>query len=140
MNKRQTLEQLLENTRQALKNPVDQSQPDPKILLPVIRRIMPKLIAQGIIGAQPMTRRSLTMGELEHACSTWYWACPPESPAGIFEIEKTRQYYHDIESWIEERCGPKGSWNDADCRWWASNGQYIFKNEQDRTMFVLRWS
>lgn len=140
-DKRQTLEQLMKNTRRELfEQTVHNSQPDPKVILPVIRNIMPDIIAKDILGVQPMTDQPLTVGEMEHACSTWYWVCPASSPLGIFELDKTRQYYHDIEAWIEEMCGPQGSWHDPDCRWWASNRKYIFKNEQDRTMFVLRWS
>lgn len=140
MNKREKMEQLLENTRRALENSVDQSQPDLKIMMPVIRNIMPDVIARDILGVQPMTRQSMTVGEMDHACSTWYWARPPYDPGGIFDYARTEQRVQDIEHWIEDTCGPRGSWHEPECRWWASNGKYIFKNEEDRTMFVLRWS
>lgn len=132
---------MLENTRRkALENPIDQNQPDPKVILPVFKSLIPDIIAREIIGVQPMTSHPMSVGEMDHACSTWYWAQPASSPGQIFELEKSRQYYHDIETWIENHCGPQGSWHDPDCRWWAANRKYIFKNEEDRTMFVLRWS
>lgn len=140
MNKKQTLEQVFENTRNALKNSIDQSQPDPKVILPVMRNIIPDIIAREIIGVQPMTSQPMTVGELDHACSTWYWARPPYDPGGIFDYDGTQRRVREIEDWIEETCGPRGDWHDPDCRWWASNRKYIFKNEEDRTMFVLRWS
>lgn len=140
MNKKQTLEQVLENTRKMFEDTVYNNQPDPKVILPVIRNIMPNLIAEEIVGVQSMTRQSMTVGEVDHACSTWYWAKPPYDPGGLFDYARTEQHVQDIEAWIKETCGPRGDWHDPDCRWWASNGKYIFKNEEDRTMFVLRWS
>lgn len=137
MNKKEKLDEI---TRKMFEDTVHQNQPDLKVIMPVIRNIMPNIIAQEIVGVQPMTSRPMTVGEMDHACSTWYWVQPGSSPNQVFEFEKSRQYYHDIETWIEDQCGPQGSWHDPDCRWWASNRKYIFKNEEDRTMFVLRWS
>lgn len=133
-------EKLDEITCKMFEDTVHNNQPDFKVILPVIKNVMPNIIAQEIVGVQPMTSQPMTVGELDHACSTWYWVQPGSSPGEIFELEKSRQYYHDIETWIEEHCGPRGSWHEPDCRWWASNRKYIFKNEEDRTMFVLRWS
>ena len=129
-----------EITRKMFEDTVHNNQPDFKVIMPSIKSIIPKIIAQEIVGVQPMTSQPMTVGEMDHACSTWYWAQPASNPGEIFELDKTRQYYHDIETWIEEHCGPQGSWHDPDCRWWASNRKYIFKNKEDRTLFVLRWS
>lgn len=139
-DKKKTMEQLLENTRKMITDTVHSSQPDFKVLLPVIRNVMPNIIAEEILGVQPMTRQPMTVGEMDHACSTWYWVKPDYNPGEIFELDKTRQRVAEIEAWIEDACGPRGSWHDPDCRWWASDRKYIFKNEEDRTMFVLRWS
>ena len=87
-----------------------------------------------------MTGRPMTVGEMSHACSTWYWAQPAYGPGGAFVYEETRQRNQDIADWSAEVYGPKGDWSDPDCRWYTSDGKYIFKNEGDRTMFVLRWS
>lgn len=137
MNKKEKLDEI---TRKMFEDTVHQNQPDLKVIMPVIRNIMPNIIAQEIVGVQPMTSQPMTVGEMDHACSTWYWARPPYDPGGIFDYARTEQHVQDIEHWIEEMCGPRGSWHDPDCRWWASNGKYIFKDKEDRTMFVLRWS
>lgn len=143
-DKKKTMEQLLENTRnitrEMFENTVHQSQPDLKVILPVIRNIMPDIIAEEILGVQSMTRQPMTIGEIDHACSKWYWVKPDYDPGEIFEYDGTRRRVAEIEAWIEETCGPRGSWHDPNCRWWASDRKYIFKNEEDRTMFVLRWS
>jgi hypothetical protein len=139
-DKKQTLEQVLENTRKIFENTVHNSQPDYKVILPVIRNVMPHIIAEEILGVQPMTRQPMTIGTVDHACSTWYWVKPDYDPGEIFEYTATRRRVAEIEAWIEETCGPRGSWHEPDCRWWASDRKYIFKNKEDRTMFVLRWS
>lgn len=147
-DKRKTIEQMLENTRRELlknttresfENTVHNNQPkfDP-VILPVIGKFMSQQIANEIIGVQPMTSHSMTVGEMDHACSTWYWVIPPHDLSIPWEDMVSRN--KEIQNWCDEIYGDKGDWSDPDCRWWASNRKYIFKNEEDRTMFVLRWS
>lgn len=48
----------------------------------------------------------------------------------------------EFENWCIESFGPTpkdGVWT-ADARWYANDGQFWFRDEKDRTMFVLRWS
>ena len=110
-----------------------------KVILPAMRNIAPNIIASEICSVQPMTKVEMKIGEMSHACSTWYWAAPEYNPGEIFELDQTRQRYADINAWVEEMCGPPGAWSDLDCRWWKKDRKYIFKNEKDRMMFVLKW-
>ena len=104
-----------------------------------LRQAITQQMAQEILSVQPLSRVPLTVGELQHACSTWYWVRPSYNPGGIFDYKETRSHIREIEEWITERCGPSG-WGDPDGRWWRRDGKYIFRNEADRTMFVLKWS
>ena len=137
-NKKKTMEQILENTRKMFVNTVNQNQPDFKVILPVIRNIMPDIIAEEILGVQPMTSQLMSVGTMDHACSTWYWVTPPYNLDIGWDDMVSRN--KEIQEWCDEIYGDKGDWSDPDCRWWTSNRKYIFKNEEDRTMFVLRWS
>lgn len=134
------MEQMLENTRKMFEDTVYQKQAADfsKVILPVIRNVSSQMIADEILGVQPMTSHPMTVGEMDHACSTWYWAIPPHDLSIPWEdmIDRNKE----IQNWCDEIYGDKGDWSDPDCRWWASNRKYIFKNEEDRTMFVLRWS
>ena len=47
-----------------------------------------------------------------------------------------------FEDWCAENLGPTpkdGIWT-AGSRWYANDGQFWFRDEKDRTMFILRWS
>lgn len=53
---------------------------------------------------------------------------------------------HDWENWqnwICEVIGSKGNVWDCDSidpRWFTNNSTFYFRNEEDRSMFLLRWS
>lgn len=51
-----------------------------------------------------------------------------------------RERNDEIYNWVEQTFGPKLSSEWATKRWQASNRKYYFKNESDRTMFVMKWS
>ena len=137
-DKKQTLEQVLENTRKMFENTVYNDQPDYKVILPVIRNTMPNIIAEEIPGVQPMTSQPMTVGENYNKARAEFWVTPAYN-IGI-PWEDTVERNRAIREWCENTYGPKGDWHDPDCRWHASNHRYIFHNEEDRTMFILRWS
>lgn len=119
-----------------------------KILIPLIRKLTPKLIADEIVGVQPMTantgsifdifdvdrKDSVNVGyspEYEQP----YWAEP--IAGGIFS--RRQQRYADIDEWVRKTFGDSNEgWKNP--RWSASNRKYWFKYEKDRTLFVMRWS
>ena len=56
--------------------------------------------------------------------------------------------WNDMQAWCEKTLGPVGLvWHTigGQCsepfqRWYVNGGQFWFRDEADRTMFVLRWS
>lgn len=117
-------------------------------LIPIIRKMMPSILAQEIVGVQPMTsstgsifdlsgrnrKDKLTIGE-DFTYDQPYWAEP--DLGGDWEYRHER--YQEIHEWTSNTFGRHTlAWNNP--RWSASNRRYWFKNEKDRTMFVLKWS
>lgn len=101
------------------------------VLIPMIRKITPQLIAQELVGVQPMgpLRKELELGySAEQSYS--YWVMPKNF---------TNFDWASMDNWLKEVMGD-GGWHDTDSRWIGSDRRYWFKKESDRTMFVLRWS
>ena len=101
-----------------------------KVLIPIIRKMVPSFIAQSIVDVQPMFQeRTMSIGyneEQEYA----YWAMP---------VGYSMQDYADIDAWLTSAMG-KGGWSDKQSRWIGSNSRYWFRKESDRTLFLIRWS
>lgn len=52
------------------------------------------------------------------------------------------QQWNDMMSWCVDIFGPTpkdGVWTPG-ARWYANNAKFWFRNEQDRTAFLLRWT
>jgi len=121
------------------------------VLLPMIRKVLPGLIAQDIIGVQPMT------GVLDdHPLKTWeaedqfheihYWVTP-KLHGNIFKMKMNysqKTEYEDVPSpeytWCVQTFGPEQmKSNKVAGTWWKSGSDYVFRREEDRLAFVLRW-
>jgi hypothetical protein len=51
-------------------------------------------------------------------------------------------HWNEMMAWMVETFGPTahdGVWTPG-MRWYANNAKFWFRNEKDRTMFILRWS
>ena len=96
------------------------------------------LIVKEIAEVQPMRRVPLKTGEDYNKARAEFWVSPSYDPTMPWDDMRERN--RQINEWCEETYGPIGDWHDTACRWHASNRKYIFHNEADRTMFVLRWS
>jgi hypothetical protein len=51
-------------------------------------------------------------------------------------------HWNEMMAWMIETFGPTahdGVWT-PNMRWYANNAKFWFRNEKDRTMFILRWS
>lgn len=49
--------------------------------------------------------------------------------------------WHKMVEWCVEMFGPTpedGVWTPG-CRWYVNNAKFWFRNETDRTVFVLKW-
>ena len=46
-----------------------------------------------------------------------------------------------VDDWVTQTFGPRGTWTlKGDERWIASDRTYYFAHEQDRTIFLMKWS
>ena len=116
------------------------------VLLPIIRRTLPNLIAQQLVGVQPMTNlgtRRQELGTYETGSVIWYWV-RPEEPA-VLDLADPRHspaHWDEVEAWCLETFGPPNPWAEErdPHRWHASARKYYFRREADRTMFIMKWS
>jgi hypothetical protein len=73
----------------------------------------------------------------------YYWIRPIFTYGEIyssFEVWKNRQQRNeDIGKWVVETYGEVTDWSVPNRRWGASNEKYYFRDEVDRTLFILRW-
>lgn len=85
---------------------------------------MPSLIAQRIVGVQPMTNNLGIFNQFfEKKFNKKYWPY---------------QYYVNVDvfSEVERWC-----WDRFKGRYWNNYGRmFVFKREKDYTMFLLRWA
>jgi hypothetical protein len=96
-----------------------------KILLPMIRKVMPTIMAQQIVGVQPMTNNLGIFNRLLYKnFNKKYW------PYQYFIDDKTYRI-SDVERWC---------WDQFKGRYWNNYGRnFVFKREKDAVMFALRW-
>lgn len=49
--------------------------------------------------------------------------------------------WNSIKSWCDHTYGNPGDiWVERTARWYCNNGTFYFKKEQDRTLFLMRWT
>lgn len=120
---------------------------DKSVLIPIIRKMLPSVIAQEIVGVQPMATNinvfnwstetkpdELHIG-YDPTYNQPYWVQP--ELGGLFSRRHER--YQEINDWCNQTFGASTEgWNNP--RWSASNRKYWFKYEKDRTLFVMKWS
>jgi hypothetical protein len=96
-----------------------------KVLVPIIRRVMPTVIANELVGVQPMTGpvASLKIGvDDRNNVRLRYW------------VERVTWNQNENKEWCIETYG------DDPERWYCRGSCFYFRDERDRTMFILRWS
>ena len=88
--------------------------------------------------------------DLELACSIGtiyglrYYTVEPKN----LEWQETRAMWEDMMLWCRNQFGETGSlWQETknltpepNQRWYANDRKFWFRDEADRTMFILRWS
>ena len=102
-----------------------------KVLLPIVKRMLPNIIAADIVGVQPMVPKEMQIGftdGIDHP----YWVEPMASPASIFNYNAFDEKHQEQLDWCVE------TFNDED--WMASSYKFFFKEEKHRDWFVVRWS
>ena len=122
-----------------------------KVMIPMIRKAVPGLIAQGIVSVQPIifpTRIPMETGETYKNDAVaysnpgdeveYYWV-KPSSDFSLFSIDTQYERNNQIFDWCVETYGTLHSWAVPDRRWFGSDQKYYFRDEADRTLFILKW-
>jgi hypothetical protein len=99
-----------------------------KVLMPMIRKVMPALIANEIIGVQPMAAPK----EGWELHEDKYNAYPYEAAfvVGMWAIHGSATKITKMKQWCEEALTPGN--------WYLSTNTFYFRNAGDRTMFMLK--
>jgi hypothetical protein len=77
----------------------------------------------------------LNMKRLE----TGYADNQPKWPYWVRPYNYDEQDWYDIDKWLLDTMGDS-NWFKEDARWVGSDRKYWFRDERDRTLFILRWS
>jgi hypothetical protein len=73
-----------------------------------------------------------------HVYGTRYWTVHPVLQPVHYSESKV---WNDMMAWMVETFGPtsKDGVFTPSQRWYANNAKFWFRNEQDLTVFLLRW-
>ena len=63
----------------------------------------------------------------------------PDWPYWVQPLGYDKFEWAEIDKWIRETMGDT-NWGTHNGRWVGSDRKYWFRNEADRTFFILRWS
>jgi hypothetical protein len=115
------------------------------IIMPMIRKVTPAMMAQQIVGVQPMTSHSdgqLILGTAFLGGSKegeWFTVSISQS---IFTIKRKGEAEKENVhlKWCIATFGESYNHLTDQCVWFERDGRYYFRNEADRMMFVLRWT
>jgi hypothetical protein len=105
-------------------------------MINMIRKQIPKLVAQDIVGVQlvPMSAGAIFAPYRPESLKYKF------SRAKWYVAEFDDQYYFEVEEWCAEQFGPHPRHPDAWCRWHHTyHNQIHFRDEDDYLMFILRW-
>ena len=109
-----------------------------QILLPTIRQVYPTLLAQQIVGVQPMT-----------STANIFTMRASYNPQSKYKFSRAKWYVADYDwvhqgkvlEWCKEQFGSHPKRPDAWSRWHHTyEGQIHFRDAKDYEWFVLRWS
>lgn len=108
-----------------------------QILLPMIRQIFPTVIAQSILGVQPMSGTGgRSMFYIEPKFKSKY------KFSREWYVAEYKWMHHDgVIEWCTQQFGPHPNQPDAWSRWHNAYSDRIhFRDEKDYAWFILRWS
>ena len=111
------------------------------ILIPMIRTALPSLIAQQIVGVQPMTTSATGVFSMDLRIP--HHSHPRYKFSRQWHIGRVSydQNGDEVFKWCEGTFGSSPKNPDAWCRWYRYSGkQFYFRDEQDFVLFMLRWS
>ena len=128
---------ILENTRSYLNQPAGQPstaanlQDMRKIMLPMIRKIMPTVIANHIIGVQPMSGFARGLVKLIISQIGMHWNCK------FYTMGLPIEILSDIQDWVKDNVPKEKYWFYKDER--SIVYSFNFYDEQDVVAFKLKW-
>jgi hypothetical protein len=70
---------------------------------------------------------------------TGYAENQPKWPYWVRPHNYDEKEWYDIDKWLLNIMGDS-NWHKENARWVGSNRKYWFRDEADRTFFILRWS
>ena len=70
---------------------------------------------------------------------TGYANNQPKWPYWVKPLDYSKKEWFEIGEWVVDTMG-ESDWLKENARWIGSDRKYWFRDEQDRTMFILRWS
>lgn len=112
------------------------------IMMPLIQKLMPSLIAQQIIGVQPMTGPTGSIFTMRYADPNIdkFHKKYKFSRAKWYIAEFDEKDYSEVDKWCTAQFGPHPKRPDAWSRWIHKYESSIhFRDEKDYVLFVLRW-
>jgi hypothetical protein len=108
---------------------------DSKILIPMIRKTMPSLTAQQIIGVRPMTGTGKSIFNVRYEVNSRLKTIEQ------YLNKKYWPYYHKFDRFMFEEVDRWCYDNFKSSNWRSMSGvHYAFKRKEDYTLFLLRWS
>lgn len=116
-----------------------------KVLIPMIRKILPGVIASQLVGVQPMSGiRTIPMetGESHHSDGTieYYWVKPQMDMTFLFGGGAFPTGASNMRDWVCETYGPEQTpGHKIQRKWIQFDRMYCFREESDRMLFVLKW-
>lgn len=112
-----------------------------KVIIPMVRTLMPDMIARDIVSVQPMAMgniRKTTTGIDTYANVTWHWVS--HYNRNWLNWDDTVDHNKEVEEWVIQTFGKRTTdWPEATDRWFASDGKYYFRDESDLLAFMLKW-
>ena len=70
---------------------------------------------------------------------TGYADNQPKWPYWVRPHNYDEKEWYDIDKWLLNTMGDN-NWHKENARWVGSNRKYWFRDDADRTFFILRWS
>lgn len=103
-----------------------------KVIIPMIRKLMPTLVASQIVGVQPMSMsvKGPRLQSRDEPYNMYPYIAQRHNTMWNLGFDKK-----DLDDMIE--------WCHAtfhSCDWHYSTGNFFFRNEPDRIMFMMKWT
>jgi hypothetical protein len=76
---------------------------------------------------------------VEKRLETGYADNQPKWPYWVRPHNYDEKEWYDMDKWLLNIMGDN-NWHKENARWVGSNRKYWFRDDQDRTFFILRWT